>query len=118
MRLAWLLFEVKAVDKISPISVLLFFGHLFRVQSREIGEDRHVIIWEKLFVHFVCAHFVYPHSLCGLVVKFGLLLQTLVEVAYSARFGHEDLEELLQIMSAYSYETDSSNHKPLWTFLQ
>ena len=31
MRLARLLFEVEAVDKVSPISVSLFFWHLFRV---------------------------------------------------------------------------------------
>lgn len=74
MRLARLLFEVKAVDKISPISVLLFLGHLFRVQSSKLREDRHWVIWEKLFVHFVSSHFVYPYVLRGLIVQFGFLL--------------------------------------------
>ena len=99
MRLARLLFEVKAVDKISPISFSVFFGHLLRVQPRKFRENRHWIIWEKLFVHFVSAHFVYPHVLCGLVVQFGFLLQTLVEIAYSARLGDKDLEKLLQLTS-------------------
>lgn len=31
MRLARLLFEMEAVDKIPPVSVSLFFGQLFRV---------------------------------------------------------------------------------------
>lgn len=101
MRLARLLFEVKAVDKTPLISFLLFLGHLFRVQPGKFRENNHWIIWEKLFVHFVIAHLAYPHVLRGLIVQFGLLLQTLVEVAYSARFGDEDLEELLQLTSGH-----------------
>ena len=108
MRLARLLFEVKAVDKIPPINFLLFLGHLFRVQPSKFRENHHWIIWKKLFVHFVSAHFVYPHVLRGFIVQFGLLLQTLVEVAYSARFGDENLEELLQLTSGHKQGNKST----------
>ena len=100
VRLVRLFFKVKAVDKVSPISVLLFFRHPFRVQSGKLRQHRHRIFWEKLFVHFAPAHFVYPHVLHGLVVQFGLLLQSLVEIAYGAQFGHEGLEGFLQTTSA------------------